>query len=92
MAFMANDYKPGDFRLVFDGVVADLYADRQEYPGVKRALMDLRDDIHRVTGCLPMVKAERAELTHETVIVGTIGKSPLIDRLIASAASSGNCW
>ena len=33
MAFMANDYKPGDFRLVFDGVVADLYADRQEYPG-----------------------------------------------------------
>jgi hypothetical protein len=83
MTFVANDYKPGDFRLVFDGVIADIYADREEYPGVKRALMDLRDDIHRVTGCLPKVKTDQ-DLTHETVIVGTIGKSPLIDSLIAA--------
>ena len=83
MTFVANDYKPGDFRLVFDGVIADIYTDREEYPGVKRALMDLRDDIHRVTGCLPKVKTDQ-DLTHETVIVGTIGKSPLIDSLIAA--------
>lgn len=84
MAFVGQDYQPGDFRLVLDGVVADLYAERDAYPGVKRALMDLRDDIHRVTGCLPKVKTDGAELVHETVIVGTIGKSPLIDSLAAS--------
>jgi len=84
MAFVVKDYQPGDFRLVCDGTVADLYADRQEYPGVKRALMDLRDDIHRVTGCLPQVRVDSAELACETLIAGTIGKSPVIDALIAS--------
>ena len=51
MAFVGQDYQPGDFRLVLDGVVADLYAERDAYPGVKRALMDLRDDIHGDRSC-----------------------------------------
>lgn len=84
MSFVVADYQPGDFKLVYDGKTADLWVDNQDYPGVKRVVEDLRNDIHRVTGQLPEIKIAVGELRPEAVIVGTIGHSHLIDEMIAA--------
>ena len=43
----------------------------------------LRDDIQRVTGLLPSVSTE-APATATAILIGTIGKSPLIDDLVTA--------
>ena len=82
MALLVSRYEDGDFKLVYDGAAADLYVDDQDYPGVKRAFSDLRDDIERVTGVQPTIKQGISELSGPVVIAGTIGRSGLIDQLI----------
>jgi hypothetical protein len=51
----------------------------EDHPGVVRVAGDLRDDIERVTGVRP-----GSAVAREVVLVGTIGRSPLIDALVAS--------
>lgn len=80
--FVFTVHKPGHFQLVHSGTTADLYVHRTDYLGVLRAVEDLREDIHRVTNLLPAVKNESEKLSQHTVIVGTIGKSPIIDQLV----------
>ncbi len=60
--------------------VAEIYVDSNDYPGVIRAVGDLQQDINRVTGLLP--KLNHIVLAPNTIIIGTIGKSTIIDRLI----------
>ena len=71
-----------DFALVAGGRAAALYASDEEWPGVVRALNDLRTDIGKVTGITPEIITGKKPRGEEIVIAGTIGKSPVIDRLI----------
>jgi hypothetical protein len=50
-----------------------------DHPGVVRVAGDLRDDIERVTGVRP-----GSTIGKVAVLVGAIGRSPLIDGLVAS--------
>jgi Glycosyl hydrolase family 115/Gylcosyl hydrolase family 115 C-terminal domain len=61
---------------------APLWVDSADWPGVIRAVDDLRDDIRRVTGLTPFVVHDGRQLASTMVIVGTVGRSPLIDRLV----------
>ncbi|MGA2891189.1 MAG: glycosyl hydrolase 115 family protein [Terracidiphilus sp.] len=70
------------FRLVHQGVAAKLYVDGDDYPGVMRATHDLQADILRVSGCSAPFNDDGKFLSGEVVLVGTIGKSHIIDRLI----------
>ncbi|MGW3646733.1 glycosyl hydrolase 115 family protein [Streptomyces sp. NPDC000878] len=63
----------GAFALVGAPVVVSA----EDHSGVVRAAADLRDDIERVTGVRPA-----ATVAREVVLVGTIGRSPLIDGLV----------
>lgn len=72
----------GAFPLVARKVAASIYVDADDFAGVARAAHDLRSDIARVT-------AVTAELIHDekhpgsaAIIVGTIGRNRIIDRLI----------
>ncbi|MNM97947.1 hypothetical protein D3C81_1104660 [compost metagenome] len=71
------------FCLVHEGVTADLYISSTDYDGVIRAAEDLRDDIQRVTKESPILYTETDSLSRHTVLIGTIGHSPVIDLLIA---------
>jgi len=74
---------PGGFAIVNAGTTAAIYVDSQDWPGVIRAANDLANDIKDVTGKAPSVIA-KAEVTNRTaIIIGTVGKSRLIDQLIA---------
>jgi hypothetical protein len=76
--------RPGNFAIARSGVAASIYVDNSDYPGVIRAANDLDRDIARVTGIAPTLTRDAATLRPAAIIIGTIGKSPLIDRLIRS--------
>jgi len=72
----------GSFLLVHQGIAARLYVDSGDYPGVVRATRDLQADILRVSGCTAPLNESVNHLSGDVVLVGTIGKSRVIDRLI----------
>ncbi|MGA2350892.1 MAG: glycosyl hydrolase 115 family protein [Terracidiphilus sp.] len=73
---------PGSFPLVHQGVAAKLYVDRADYPGVVRATHDLQADIFRVSDRNALLNDDGNAISGDVILVGTIGKSPIIDRLI----------
>jgi len=76
-AYISFSRTTGAFPLVGAPVVVD----PDDHPGVVRVAGDLRDDIERVTGVRPGSALARAR---EVVLVGTIGRSALIDGLVAA--------
>ncbi|MBQ9357111.1 MAG: glycosyl hydrolase 115 family protein [Prevotella sp.] len=63
------------------GKAAPIAVDNQDWPGVIRAAGDLADDIRKVTGTASRVVSGSTADT-ASIIVGTIGKSRIIDRLV----------
>jgi hypothetical protein len=78
------DPGPGRFPLVAGGRAAPLVVSADDYPGVVRVVDDLRADIERVTGVRPAVSVDQVPRQDAVVLVGTIGRSPLIDGLISA--------
>ncbi|RCX16746.1 glycosyl hydrolase family 115 (putative glucuronidase) [Fontibacillus phaseoli] len=75
---------PASFRLVHEGIAANLYVSAEDYEGVRRAAGDLQCDIGRVTGVSPRLVSETSYLQQgHAVLIGTIGQCPVIDALIA---------
>lgn len=68
--------------LAGQGRAAPLLVDPFEHAGVRRAVADLQGDIALVTGARPAL-GQAAGSADNVVIVGTLGKSALIDRLAA---------
>jgi hypothetical protein len=58
-----------------------LWVDLADWPGVVRAVSDLQADIRRVTGLTPAVVHDAGRPGRTMVIIGTVGRSPIIDRL-----------
>jgi hypothetical protein len=73
----------GNFPLVADGRAAPLVVSASDYAGVIRVVGDLQADIERVTGVEPAVSLDQIPAAREIVLIGTIGRSPLIDSLVA---------
>jgi len=80
--FVEGEFRSGDFVLARTNAAAAMYVDASDYPGVTRAANDLRQDIQRVTGAAPRVLHDEGALGATGIIIGTLGKSALIDRLI----------
>jgi hypothetical protein len=72
----------GRFGLFADGRAAPLYVAPTDDAGVIRAVGDLRADIGRVTGATPSVQSDTVVQGRQAVLVGTLGRSPVIDRLV----------
>ena len=56
--------------------------DTNDFAGVVRAAADLQADIVRVTGCPSAIAHEASPHGKTVILVGTIGKSEIIDQLI----------
>jgi hypothetical protein len=74
--------RPGSFPIVQQGVAANLCVDSNDFPGVVRAVGDLQADIARVTGCAAAITHTDSGWGTNVIIIGAIGKSRVIDRLI----------
>ena len=75
--------RAGSFPLVQTGETASLLVDSaSDWAGVVRAARDLQADINRVTGLTPSLLTSGTPQASNLVIIGTVGKSALIDRLV----------
>jgi hypothetical protein len=72
---------PNDFILAEGESLPNIYVDASDHAGVVRAVADLRADVVRVTGRTPTI-TNKTGPGASLIIVGTIGKSAIIDRLI----------
>lgn len=61
-----------------------LIIDRHDFPGVLRAARNLQTDIEKVTGKKPALDHTIGDKTTQAIIIGTLGKSQLIDQLVAT--------
>jgi hypothetical protein len=76
--------KDTDFPIVtIEKHAASIRYDEADWKGVIRAIADLQTDINSVTGVKPQMLSSGAFSDYE-IIVGTIGKSKLIDQLVES--------
>ncbi|KAF0152357.1 MAG: hypothetical protein FD143_1150 [Ignavibacteria bacterium] len=75
--------KSGSFALSTNGKTASLLLSQKDFPGVLRVSNHLQTDIKSVTGVKPKVLFDEVNAS-EIVIVGTIGRNSLIDKLIES--------
>jgi len=80
-AYVSPNTGAGRFALAAAGRAAPVYVSGNDYPGVVRAAGDLRADIGRVAGTEPMLSTEALPDARELVIIGTLGRNALIDRL-----------
>jgi len=70
------------FTLTASGKSIPLCINSKDYPGVIRALKDLKSDIGKVTDIEPAIIYDKILHQKEVVIIGTMGKNPLIDKLV----------
>src|SRR6266478_5157804 len=82
----------GEFSLVAGNAVATLYVDSADFPGVIRAAGDLQADIQRVTNRNALTAHDEKGLGSNAIIVGTIGKSKIIDQLIRDRKIDANLF
>lgn len=71
----------GSFAVAQAGAAAPIYVDSSDYTGVVRAARDLQADVARVTGVTPQLVHEAGAMGAAPIIVGTAGRSALVDRL-----------
>lgn len=70
------------FPLVRGGTPAPLCVSTMDHAGVLRVASMFRTDIGAVAGTVPRLIRDTIPAAGEIVIIGTIGKSPVVDRLI----------
>lgn len=80
--------QPDAFPLVAQRQASPLWFDAADHKGVIRAVGDLQADIARVSGLTPLLSSQATASAHP-VIIGTVGKSALIDGLLASGKLDG---
>jgi hypothetical protein len=79
--YVQTEVVQGGFPL-FERTAATILIDSNDWAGAIRAGNDLAKDIERVTGSRPEVKHSASSDLKHAVIIGTVGHSSLIDRLV----------
>jgi hypothetical protein len=80
--YVETTSSPGSFPVCAANAPAVISVDTNDFPGVVRAVGDLQMDISRVTARTPVVFHAGENPGANVILVGTIGKSDLIDRLV----------
>jgi hypothetical protein len=83
-SYVSAKKSAGSFPLVAGGKAATLYASESDWPGVLRTVRDVQADINRVTGHEPTFLTDQPQGRQPVVLIGTVGHSPLIDKLVQS--------
>src|SRR6185437_675360 len=74
---------PGRFPLVEHRAAAPIVVSASDYAGVIRVADDLQSDVAKITGVTPGLTHDTVPQSRDVVIIGTVGKSTLIDKLVA---------
>jgi len=80
--FISATKSKGKFEISAEGKTIPMLISSKEWPGVIRAFNDLKTDLGKVTAAVPEMFTDEIKGKKTLIIAGTIGKSPLIDKLI----------
>ena len=80
-AYISTKSGQGFFPLVARGQSAPLCVSSQDHPGVLKVVNHLQTDIKHVAGSEPKILIDET-IGSTIVIIGTIGKNPVIDKLV----------
>jgi hypothetical protein len=83
-SYITTESSAGSFPLSVNGKPAPLVASGEDYPGVIRAIKDLQADLGSVAGTEPLLHMDELPAADYIILAGTVGKSPLIDKLVAA--------
>ncbi len=83
-SYISEAANPNYFTLSKNSVSVPLLVSSEDFPGVLRVVNHLQNDITKVTGTKPEILYDISKETKNVVIIGTIGKNPVIDKLIQS--------
>ncbi|MCB0840295.1 MAG: glycosyl hydrolase 115 family protein, partial [Bacteroidetes bacterium] len=72
------------FPIVEGDATASILYDASDYVLIQKSSEFLASDIEKVTGKKPSVSTSKEQANGPVIIIGTIGKSPIIDQLIAN--------
>ena len=81
-AYVSSQPGKGRFLVASRSHATPLLASSAEYPGVLRALKNLQTDIQQITQTEPSLTLDTRPASTSLILVGTLGKSPLIDQLV----------
>ena len=84
--YITRSPSAGGLTLAQNGTAAAVYVDPRDDWGVIHAAQELRSDVQRVTGVKPALPREARSLQGNVVLIGTIGRSRVIDRLVRNHA------
>ncbi len=79
-----------DFILASNGIAGAIFIESSDDPAVRRAAGDLAEDFARVTGAKPEIENDFPNTEKISILAGTIGKSEIIDRLVAEGKLATN--
>lgn len=80
--FVSETSQAGDFALVTKDAAATVYVDADDHAVVNHAARLLTEDVERVTGRKPQLSHQAEDLSGPAVLIGTLGQSEVIDRLV----------
>jgi hypothetical protein len=81
-SFVTEAPTNGSLCLFSNREALSICVDTNDWPGVLRVASDLQTDIRRVAQVTPALTPELGRLGNHAVLIGTIGRSTLIDRLV----------
>ncbi|WP_308991268.1 glycosyl hydrolase 115 family protein [Mariniflexile litorale] len=71
-----------NFPLAANGKVASILVSETDFSGVLRVVSHLQNDLLNVAGILPNIFNDKSQIEDYMVIIGTLGKSSIIDQLV----------
>lgn len=74
---------PGAVALAQRGRALPIVVDEADYAGVRRVVQDFAHDLERVSGVRPIVLTQAPKAASQALLVGTHGRSPLVDAVVA---------
>lgn len=84
-SYVSTEPGTGRFALAISGQpAAPIFVSEGDFPGVLRVAKLFQADIGRVVGAQPELKLEDNPSAKTCVLIGTLGRSPLIDQLVES--------
>jgi hypothetical protein len=80
--YVTNQATKGSFPLASNGKVASIWVSDSDFSGVLRVVGHLQKDIQAVTNISPSIIKNKFANENYLVIIGTLGKSPIIDQMV----------
>lgn len=79
-----SKFEKSDFKLVYQNQTAEIFVSNEDFKVVNIAAKDFVTDVEKITNLKLKIKSVDEDFPKNIVIIGTLGKNPLIDSLIIS--------